>query len=103
MSNIEISMPVTDVVARGVKASTTSNNSSKAIQHITSTVKSSAGNATSAVSKAPNQLTEKSIDAAAKEINDVFQSADTSLGFYVDKSSQRFVVEVKDTDRRNYY
>jgi|TARA_B110000238_G_scaffold199260_1_gene245925 flagellar protein FlaG len=98
MSNIEISMPVTDVVARGVKASTTSNNSSKAIQHITSTVKSSAGNATSAVSKAPNQLTEKSIDAAAKEINDVFRSTDTSLGFYVDKSSQRFVVEVKDTD-----
>ena len=91
-------MPVTDVVARGDKASTTSNNSSKAIQHITSTVKSSAGNATSAVSKAPNQLTEKSIDAAAKEINDVFRSADTSLGFYVDKSSQRFVVEVKDTD-----
>ena len=36
--------------------------------------------------------------AAAKEINDVFRSADTSLGFYVDKSSQRFVVEVKDTD-----
>ena len=52
-------MPVTDVVARGVKASTTSNNSSKAIQHITSTVKSSAGNATSAVSKAPQPANRK--------------------------------------------
>ena len=47
---------------------------------------------------ASNQLTEKNIDAAIKEINEVFQSADTRLGFYVDKSSQRFVVEVKDTN-----
>lgn len=95
MSNIEISIPATDAVGRVKQASnytgTMSHNSSKAIQHITSTVKSS-------VSMASNQLTEKNIDAATKEINEVFQSADTRLGFYVDKSSQRFVVEVKDTN-----
>jgi|GEM_PF-1166416 len=102
MSNIEISIPATDAVGRVKQASnyagTMSHNSSKAIQHITSTVKSSADIATTAVSKASSQLTEKNIDAAIKEINEVFQSADTRLGFYVDKSSQRFVVEVKDTN-----
>ena len=46
----------------------------------------------------PASQLKKKVDAAVIEINQVFQSANTSLAFYVDKSSQRFVVEVKDTN-----
>ena len=77
-------------------ASSMNTNSVKAIDHIASTVK--AASAASAISKAASQPTEKNVGAAVIEINQVFKSANTSLAFYVDKSSQRFVVEVKDTN-----
>ena len=102
MSSIDISMPATNAVVNANQASnhagTMSNKSLKAIQHITSTVKLSADSGTSAFSKASSQITQENTDAAIKEINEILQSADTKLGFYVDQSSQRFVVEVKDTD-----
>ncbi|MDB9734591.1 flagellar protein FlaG [Porticoccaceae bacterium] len=100
MSNTEISMPAASAAAGGRQASnyasSMNTNSVKAIDHIASTVK--AASAASAISKAATQPTEKNVGAAVIEINQVFQSANTSLAFYVDKSSQRFVVEVKDTN-----
>ncbi len=109
MSNIEMSIPTTDAAVSAHQASkyvgTISTTSAKAIAHINSTVQSSSATAVSAANQTANQTanqkaqsSEKNIDAAVSEINQVFQSASTSLAFYVDKSSQRFVVEVKDTN-----
>jgi flagellar protein FlaG len=96
MSNTEISMPAESARQASTYASNMSPNIVKAMDHVASTVK--AASAASAISKAASQPTEKNVDAAVIEINQVFQSANTSLAFYVDKSSQRFVVEVKDTN-----
>jgi flagellar protein FlaG len=105
MSNIEMSIPTTDAAVSAHQASkyvgTISTTSAKAIAHINSTVQSSSATAVSAANQTATQKaqsSEKNIDAAVSEINQVFQSASTSLAFYVDKSSQRFVVEVKDTN-----
>ncbi|MDG0969556.1 MAG: flagellar protein FlaG [Porticoccaceae bacterium] len=105
MSNIEMSIPSTDAAVSARQTSkyvgTISTTSAKAIAHINSTVQSSSATAVSAANQTANQKaqsSEKNIDAAVSEINQVFQSASTSLAFYVDKSSQRFVVEVKDTN-----
>ncbi len=93
-------MPAASAASGGRQAShypsSMNTNSVKAIDHIASTVK--AASAASAISKAASQPTEKNVGAAVIEINQVFKSANTSLAFYVDKSSQRFVVEVKDTN-----
>tara|TARA_B100000767_G_scaffold17762_1_gene16340 strand:- start:1046 stop:1444 length:399 start_codon:yes stop_codon:yes gene_type:complete len=100
MTNAEISMPAAGAAVSARQASnytsSMSINSVKAMDHIASTVKSASS--ASVVSKTISQSTENKVDAAIIEINQVFQSANTSLAFYVDKSSQRFVVEVKDTD-----
>jgi flagellar protein FlaG len=105
MSNIEMSIPTTDAAVSAHQASkyvgTISTTSAKAIAHINSTVQSSSATAVPAANQTANQKaqsSEKNIDAAVSEINQVFQSASTRLAFYVDKSSQRFVVEVKDTN-----
>jgi flagellar protein FlaG len=102
MTNIEISMPATGASVSARQASSydsrMSANSVRAMEHIASTVQSSWANVASAISETASQPTGKNIDAAVREINQVFQSASTSLAFYVDKSSQRFVVEVKDTN-----
>ena len=105
MSNIEMSIPTTDAAVSAHQASkcvgTISTTSAKAIAHINSTVQSWSATAVPAANQTANQKaqsSEKNIDAAVSEINQVFQSASTSLAFYVDKSSQRFVVEVKDTN-----
>ena len=89
-------MPAESARQASTYASNMSPNIVKAMDHVASTVK--AASAASAISKAASQPTEKNVDAAVIEINQVFQSANTSLAFYVDKSSQRFVVEVKDTN-----
>ena len=96
MSNAEVSIPVASARQASTYASNMSTNIVKAMDHVASTVK--AASAASAISKAASQPTEKNVDAAVIEINQVFKSANTSLAFYVDKSSQRFVVEVKDTN-----
>lgn len=100
MTNAEISMPAAGAAVSARQASnyagSMSTSSAKAMDHIASTVKTAS--AASAISKTTSQPTEKKVDAAVIEINQVFQSANTSLAFYVDKSSQRFVVEVKDTN-----
>ena len=96
MSNAEVSIPVASARQASTYASNMSPNIVKAMDHVASTVK--AASAASAISKAASQPTEKNVDAAVIEINQVFKSANTSLAFYVDKSSQRFVVEVKDTN-----
>lgn len=103
MSSVELSYARIDATAPSMRqASQLSSkgvNSAKAIEHIKSTVQESAAaltvNKTHSEKKATN---EKAIESAVKDINQVFQSSNTSLAFYVDKSSQRFVVEVKDTD-----
>ena len=103
MSSVELSYARIDATASSMRqASQLSSkgvNSAKAIEHIKSTVQASA--AALAVNKAHSETkatNEKAIESAVKDINQVFQSSNTSLAFYVDKSSQRFVVEVKDTD-----
>ena len=103
MSSVELSYARIDATAPSMRqASQLSSkgvNSAKAIEHIKSTVQASA--AALAVNKAHSETkatNEKAIESAVKDINQVFQSSNTSLAFYVDKSSQRFVVEVKDTD-----
>ena len=96
MSNAEVSIPVASARQASTYASNMSTNIVKAMDHVASTVK--AASAASAISKAASQPTEKNVGAAVIEINQVFKSANTSLAFYVDKSSQRFVVEVKDTN-----
>jgi flagellar protein FlaG len=103
MSSVELSYARIDATAPSMRqASQLSSkgvNSAKAIEHIKSTVQASAAalavNKTHSETKVTNQ---KAIESAVKDINQVFQSSNTSLAFYVDKSSQRFVVEVKDTD-----
>jgi flagellar protein FlaG len=90
MSNIEMSIPTTDAAVSAHQAS-----------KYVGTISTTSATAVSAANQTANQKaqsSEKNIDAAVSEINQVFQSASTSLAFYVDKSSQRFVVEVKDTN-----
>jgi uncharacterized FlaG/YvyC family protein len=109
MSSVELSYARIDATApsmgqASLQLSSKGVNSAKAIEHINSTVQASA--AATALNKAHSETkvtdekitNEKAIQSAVKDINQVFQSSDTSLAFYVDKSSQRFVVEVKDTD-----
>jgi flagellar protein FlaG len=96
MSNAEVSIPVASARQASTYASNMSTNIAKAMDHVASTVK--AASTASDISKTASQPTGKNVDAAVIEINQVFQSANTSLAFYVDKSSQRFVVEVKDTN-----
>ena len=96
MSNAEVSIPVASARQASTYAINMSTNIAKAMDHVASTVK--AASTASDISKTASQPTGKNVDAAVIEINQVFQSANTSLAFYVDKSSQRFVVEVKDTN-----